>query len=161
MIPRLLENTIVKRLNKNKAIILLGPRQVGKTTLLKKISASLDDVLWLNADNFEVQALFEVPSSSRFRSIFGSHKYVVIDEAQRIKDIGIKLKLITDELTDVQLLATGSSSFDIANEVNEPLTGRKFEYRLYPLSFAEMSGHHGLMEELNLIRHRIDRKSVV
>ena len=155
MIPRILENTIRKKLFKNKAIILLGPRQVGKTTLLKKIADSLDDVLWLNADNFEIQSLFEIPSSSRFKSIISNHKIVIIDEAQRIKDIGIKLKIITDELQDVQLIATGSSSFELANEINEPLTGRKFEYRLFPVSFEEMAQHNGLLEELKLLRHRL------
>lgn len=155
MLPRLLESTIIEKLFKNKAIILLGPRQVGKTTLLKKITESLDDVLWLNADNFEVQTLFELPSSSRFKSIIGSHKIVIIDEAQRIADVGLKLKIITDEIPEVQLIATGSSSFDIANELNEPLTGRKFEYRLFPVSFEEMTRHHGLQDELNMLKHRM------
>ena len=87
--------------------------------------------------------------------IFGNKKYVVIDEAQQIKDIGSKLKLITDELPEIQLIATGSSSFDLANRVNEPLTGRKWEYKMYPVSFAEMVMHHGLLEEKRLIPHRL------
>jgi predicted AAA+ superfamily ATPase len=80
---------------------------------------------------------------------------VVLDEAQRIKDIGVKLKLITDQLPDIQLIVTGSSSFDLANQVNEPLTGRKWEYHMYPLSFAEMAAHHGLLDEKRLIPHRL------
>jgi predicted AAA+ superfamily ATPase len=87
--------------------------------------------------------------------IFGNKKYVVIDEAQQIKDIGSKLKLITDELPEIQLIATGSSSFDLANQVNEPLTGRKWEYKMYPVSFVEMVMHHGLLEEKRLIPHRL------
>ncbi|AEF82601.1 ATP-binding protein [Leadbettera azotonutricia] len=163
MIQRILEQTITERLGKGKTIILMGARQVGKTTLLKGLCKSAgsfagssgEDLLWLNGDEQDVQALFENISSSRLKHIFGKKRYVVLDEAQRIKDIGIKLKLITDEMPDVQLIATGSSSFDLANQVNEPLTGRKWEYRMYPLSFAEMVMHHGLLEEKRLIPHRL------
>ncbi len=130
-------------------------RQIGKTTLLKSIVANLNDTLWLNADNFEVQTLFETPSSSRFKAIVKNYKVVVIDEAQSIKDIGLKLKIIADELKEVQLVATGSSAFDLANELNEPLTGRKFEFQMYPISFEEMVDHHGLLEELSLLKHRM------
>lgn len=155
MINRILEEIIKNRFFKGKAIILLGPRQVGKTTLLKKIADNLKDTLWLNADNFEVQTLFETPSSSRFKAITKSYKVVIIDEAQRIKNIGLKLKIIIDELKGVQLIATGSSAFDLSNALNEPLTGRKFEYQMYPLSFQEMTEHHGLLEELNFLKHRM------
>mgnify|MGYP000237779265 CR=1 FL=1 len=78
-------------------------------------------------------------------------KIVIIDEAQRIENIGLRLKLITDQISDIQLIATGSSSFDLANKVNEPLTGRKWEYKMYPLSFKEMVNHHGLLDEKRLI----------
>ncbi len=155
MIARILEKNIKTKFFKGKAIILLGPRQVGKTTLLKKMAANLKDTLWLNADNFEVQTLFETPSSSRFKAIIKNHKVLIIDEAQNIKDIGLKLKIITDELKEVQLIATGSSAFDLSNELNEPLTGRKFEYQMYPISFEEMAAYHGFLEELSLLKHRI------
>ncbi len=155
MIDRLLENSIKGKFFKGKAIILLGARQVGKTTLLKKIATSLKDVLWLNADNFEVQTLFEASSSTRFKSIIKNNKVIIIDEAQRIKNIGIKLKIIIDEIENVQLIATGSSSFDLSNEINEPLTGRKYEFKMFPISFEEMVKHHGLLEELNQLEHRM------
>jgi len=155
MIARILEKNIKTKFFKGKAIILLGPRQVGKTTLLKKMATNLKDTLWLNADNFEVQTLFETPSSSRFKAIIKKHKVLIIDEAQNIKDIGLKLKIITDELKEVQLIATGSSAFDLSNELNEPLTGRKFEYQMYPISFEEMAAYHGFLEELSLLKHRI------
>lgn len=155
MIQRILEKTIKNKMFRGKAIILLGARQVGKTTLLKKIASSLKDVLWLNADTFEVQTLFEQPSSARFQTIIKNNKVLVIDEAQNIKDIGLKLKIITDELKNIQLIATGSSAFDLASQVNEPLTGRKYEYQMFPVSFEEMSGHHGLMEELNHLNQRL------
>lgn len=155
MIDRLLENSIKDKFFKGKAIILLGARQVGKTTLFKKLASSLDSVLWLNADNFEVQTLFEASSSTRFKSIIKNNKVIIIDEAQRIKNIGIKLKIIIDEIENVQLIATGSSSFDLSNEINEPLTGRKYEFKMFPVSFEEMVKHHGLLEELNQLEHRM------
>ncbi len=155
MIKRILKNTVHSKLNHGKAIILMGARQVGKTTLVKELFKSSDEMIWLNGDELDVQNLFENVSATRLRLIFGTKKYVVIDEAQRIKDIGLKLKLITDELPEIQLIATGSSSFNLANEVNEPLTGRKWEYKMYPLSFAEMVQHHGLLDEKRLLRHRL------
>ncbi|MGD9555695.1 MAG: ATP-binding protein [Mangrovibacterium sp.] len=155
MIPRLLETTIRSKLNQSKAIILVGARQVGKTTLLKSIFQDRDDTLWLNADELDIQNLFSTISSSRLKAIIGKKKNIIIDEAQRIGDIGLRLKLITDSIPEVQLIATGSSSFDLANKVNEPLTGRKWEYQLFPLSFAEMVNHHGLLEEKRLLPHRL------
>ncbi|GAO30629.1 ATP-binding protein [Geofilum rubicundum] len=155
MIHRLLENTLKDKLNKGKALVLMGARQVGKTTLVKGLFEGSDEMLWLNGDELDVQKLFENISSTRLKYVFGNKRYVVIDEAQRINDIGLKLKLITDELPEIQLIATGSSSFDLANQVNEPLTGRKWEYRLFPLSFAEMVLHHGLLDEKRLLPHRL------
>jgi predicted AAA+ superfamily ATPase len=155
MIIRSLEESITSRLFKGKAIVVMGPRQVGKTTLLKKIVQNSSDVIWLNGDETDVQDLFATISADRFKAIIGSKKIVVIDEAQRIKDIGLRLKLITDSIPEVQLIATGSSAFELANSVNEPLTGRKWECKMFPLSFSEMVGHHGLLEEKRLLPHRL------
>jgi len=155
MIRRILEEKIEAKLFEGKAIIVLGARQCGKTTLLKKIVRNKSDVLWLNADETDTVALFENASSSRLKAIFAGKKIVVIDEAQRINDIGLKLKLITDEMPELQLVATGSSAFELANKVNEPLTGRKWEYKLFPLSFSEMVNHHGLLEESRMMTHRL------
>ena len=155
MIHRKLEDVIKAQFGKKKAIILMGARQVGKTTLIKGVFRDSPDTIWLSGDELDVQNLFENISSTRLKNIFGSKKYVVIDEAQRIKNIGIKLKLITDNLPEIQLIATGSSSFDLANKINEPLTCRKLEYKMYPLSFGEMVSHHGLLDEKRLIPHRL------
>jgi hypothetical protein len=138
-----------------KAIILMGARQTGKTTLLKNSVGREDHVLWMNADEPDIISLFEEVTSTRLKSIFTGKKIVVIDEAQRIPDIGLKMKLITDTMPEIQLIATGSSSFELANGVNEPLTGRKWEYQLFPLSFGEMAAHHGLLEETRLMPHRL------
>ena len=113
------------------------------------------DTLWLDADEADVKALFGNPTSSRLKILFSGKKNIIIDEAQRIKNIGIKLKLITDHLKEIQLIATGSSSFELANEINEPLTGRKWEYQLFPVSFGEMADHMGMLEEIRLLPHRL------
>ena len=155
MIKRTLDDIIKDKLFKGKAIIIMGPRQVGKTTLLKQLFKDDDMVLWLNGDEQDVRNLFETISSSRMRLIIGNKKVVVIDEAQRISDIGLKMKLITDEIPEVQLISTGSSSFEQANLINEPLTGRKWEYKMLPLSFEEMVGQHGRLEEKRLVPHRM------
>lgn len=155
MVERVLEKTIKSRLNTGKAIVLLGARQVGKTTLLRTLFGDSQEVLWLNGDELDVQGLFASISATRLRAIFGKKKTIVIDEAQRISDIGLRLKLITDEIPEVQLIATGSSAFELANKGNEPLTGRKWEFKMYPISFSEMVGHHGLLEEKRLIPHRL------
>jgi len=155
MINRFLESTIREKLFKNKAILLMGARQVGKTSLLKKLFSERSEVLWLNGDENDVQQLFANASSSRLRAFIGQNKIVVIDEAQRIEDIGLRLKLITDNIPNIQLIATGSSSFELANKVNEPLTGRKWEYRMFPVSFGEMVAHHGLLEEKRMLPHRL------
>ncbi len=111
MILRQIEKEINKRLFTGKAIILLGARQTGKTTLLQKIATKHVNNLWLNADEPEVQAIFENPSATRLNTIFKNKKIVFIDEAQRIKNIGLKLKLITDTNKSLQLIVTGSSAF--------------------------------------------------
>jgi hypothetical protein len=155
MIERQLSEIISQKLFTGKAIILMGPRQVGKTTILHELFGNRQDSIWLNGDESDIQKLFGDISSSRLNALFSDKKIVVIDEAQRIEDIGMKLKLITDELQHIQLIATGSSAFDLANSVNEPLTGRKWEYKMLPLSFSEMVKHHGLIEEKRMLPHRL------
>lgn len=155
MIKRVLGKTINEKTGSGKAIIITGARQTGKTTLLSSLFRGRADTIWLDADEADVQALFGNPTSSRLKALFSGKKYIVIDEAQRIKNVGIKLKLITDHLKEIQLIATGSSSFELANEINEPLTGRKWEYQLFPLSFGEMAAHNSILEEIRLLPHRL------
>lgn len=155
LIARTLKEIIENKLDSGKAIIILGSRQTGKTSLLKSIFTGRDDVLFLNGDEIDVRNIFENINTSRLKSIIGQHRYVVIDEAQRISDVGLKFKLITDQMPKVQLIASGSSAFELANKLNEPLTGRKWEYQLFPLSFSEMVNHHGWLEESRMIPHRL------
>ena len=155
MINRSLEKQIKEKTGSGKAIIILGGRQTGKTTLLRYLFGNTHDVLWLDGDEPDVRAVFDNPTSTGLKNMLGKKKILVLDEAQRIENIGLKLKLITDYIPGVQVIATGSSSFDLANKINEPLTGRKWEYRLFPLSFSELSSHTSVMEETRLLGRRI------
>ena len=155
MIERSQESAIKSLIGSNKAIILMGARQVGKSTLLHSLLDGDESVLWLNGDDDDVRELFRSISSTRLKAIVGNRKIVVIDEAQRIEDIGLRLKLITDQMPGVQVIATGSSSFELSSKVNEPLTGRKRELKLFPLSFREMVSHTSFLEERRMIPHRL------
>lgn len=147
-IPRVIEKEIRSRLFTGKAIIVYGPRQCGKTTMLRHLVSSWsDDVLWLNGDSPDVREELSRVTVSRWKLLLGRKRILVLDEAQRISQVGLGLKMLIDELPDIQVIATGSSAFELADKTNEPLTGRKFEYRLLPLSFQELVEHHGLLAE--------------
>jgi predicted AAA+ superfamily ATPase len=156
MITRKVEESIHKEISAGrKAVILLGARQVGKTTLLRSIFAERADVLWLNGDTSNARLLLTARSVEQLRVIIGKQNVLIIDEAQRVPDIGLVLKLIIDNIPQVKVVATGSSSLDLADRTTEPLTGRKKQFTLFPFSFAEMVEHHGLLSEKNLIPHRL------
>ncbi len=139
MIARKLDNIIRGNLFKGKALLIIGSRQTGKTTLIQQLYQEFQpEALFLNCDEPLVREQLTHASSQQLRQWIGNNKLIFIDEAQRVKDIGLTLKLITDQLKDKQLIVTGSSSLDIASEINEPLTGRKFEYFLYPISYSEL-----------------------
>ena len=150
MYSRSISDMIKSRVDSGKAIVVIGPRQVGKTTLVEKILESKDYLL-LDCDDPKTRTLLTEPNTEQIRSILGKYKYVFIDETQRVVGIGLTMKIITDRFKNIQLFASGSSSFDLSNEVNEPLTGRKWEYKLYPVSWEEYENHHGyLFAEQNL-----------
>ena len=155
MIHRILEEKIQPLLGGNKAIIVMGARQVGKSTLLNELLGENKNALWLNGDDIDVQNLFHEMSSTRMHALLGNNKFLVIDEAQRIPNIGLRIKLVTDQVSDVQVIATGSSSFELVSKVNEPLTGRKREFKMFPLTFKEMVSHSNLLDELRMIPHRL------
>ncbi|TXJ29712.1 MAG: ATP-binding protein [Chitinophagaceae bacterium] len=156
MINRLLQSSLEKRLFKGKAILLFGARQTGKSTLAEVLLSGLNEEwLTLNGDDADVREILSDTTATKLKVIIGNKKIALIDEVQRIKNIGLTLKLITDQIKNVQVIATGSSSFELSSQVNEPLTGRKYEFMLFPLSFEEMVMHHGLLEEKRLIEHRM------
>jgi len=134
--------------------LLFGPRQCGKSTLVETMLGNSDHY-YMNGDEVDVREALSNTTSTKLKAIIGNKKVVFIDEAQRIPNIGLTLKLFTDQLKEVQVIATGSSAFELSSQVNEPLTGRKYEYMLFPLSFDEMVQHHGLLTEKRLIEHRL------
>ena len=154
MIKRDLFKTLNERFNKGKAIVLLGPRQVGKTTLLLECLKD-KDFLFLDGDDPEVRDLLNKAGSSKLKSIIGKYKWVFIDEAQRITDVGLIAKIITDQFKEVQLLISGSSALEISNSTQEPLTGRKFEYHLFPISWEEFENHVGYVEASAQLEERL------
>ena len=156
MIKRSLESNIEKKLSDDKAIILFGARQTGKSTLIQLIQSKMQHpIAWWNGDESDIRSMLEKPTSTELKILIGKNKTLVIDEAQRIENIGLCIKLITDNIKEVKVIATGSSSFELANKINEPLTGRKWEFHLYPISFGEMVDQTSLVEERRLINHRL------
>lgn len=156
MIERLLKNLIEKRLYRNKAIIVIGPRQVGKTTLLKMlVSDTKNKVLEWNCDEPDVRRRLTEPTSTELKAEIGDANLILIDEAQRIKNIGITLKLLIDNYPEKQVIATGSSAIEMSNSINEPLTGRKYEYVMYPFSCEELFNEFGEQEEQRMLERRL------
>ena len=156
MILRKLKEVIESQFYNGKAIVLVGARQVGKTTLLNQLAQKNEpSVLWLNCDEPETRALLGETNVAKLQLLIGGAKLVVIDEAQKVNDIGMTLKLIVDNFKEVQVVATGSSAFELHNRQNEPLTGRKLEYRLFPISSAEMIQTYGLLEEKRTLENRL------
>lgn len=156
MIVRQLQNTIEQRMFAGKAIIVIGARQVGKSTLFKMILEKQEcKTLQLNCDEPEVKDMLNGINTAELRLLIADNRIVVIDEAQRVENIGMTLKRITDNFPDVQLLVTGSLSFELQNRLNEPLTGRKLEYHLYPISTAEIMQSQGLLGVKQTLEQRL------
>lgn len=156
MIQRQLQDVIEKRMFAGKAIIVIGARQVGKSTLFNMVLEKREEaVLLLNCDEPEVQEMLSSVNTQELKLLIGQNKILVIDEAQRVDNIGMTLKLITDNFPDVQLLVTGSSSFELQNKLNEPLTGRKYEYHLFPLSTGELLNAQGLVSVKQTLESRL------
>lgn len=156
MINRLVSSSISADFFRGKVIAILGPRQVGKTTLLSQLSIPESDILWLNCDNTDDCQALENQTTTGLRQLVGQKRFVIIDEAQRVKNIGLTLKMMADTFHEqVQVIVTGSSSLELSNQVSEPATGRIYEYRLYPLSLAELSLRSSVREEQRLLEQRL------
>jgi predicted AAA+ superfamily ATPase len=141
---------------KGKAIILYGSRQVGKTTILHNLAKEFEgEHLILDCDEPDERLALENVTSTQLKNLFGKARIVFIDEAQRVKNIGITLKLITDKIKNVQVVATGSSALDMSSEINEPLTGRKYEFQIHPFTVAELTKHSNKMEEARNLEQRM------
>lgn len=156
MITRYIQKDVEKALFQGKIVVIYGARQVGKTTLVKAIlEKNKNDSLYLNCDEPDVRGVLTDKTSTELKSFIGSKRLVVIDEAQRVKDIGLTLKLIVDTFPEIQVIATGSSSFELSGKVSEPLTGRKTEFFLYPLSIGELSQTHSPLEMSRLLEDQL------
>ena len=157
-IQRDLRVVLDSKMGKGKVLLLIGPRQVGKTTLLKNMLESVSTekkVQFWNCDESDVRQFLSEANSAKLKSFVGNSDFIVIDEAQRVKDIGLTIKLLHDSFPNVQLAVTGSSSLDLSNSINEPLTGRKFEYNLFPFSTNELVNHTSMLEEMRLLKNRL------
>ncbi len=142
-VPREIEDAIDKKLFKKKAIIIYGARQVGKTTLVKNLlQRHLTRSIYLNCDELDVRDALTNKTSTEIKDFLGNNQLVVLDEAQRINNIGLTIKLIVDNFPEIQVVATGSSAFELSNKIVEPLTGRKFEFYLYQLSYNELASYY-------------------
>ena len=156
MFKRELYQIVLDQCFKGKAIVLLGARQVGKTTLLKSvIKEQLAEVLYLNCDEPQTVSTLSNRNLRELQLLVGENKFIVIDEAQKVDNIGLTLKLIVDNISGVQVIATGSSAFELRNRLNEPLTGRKFEYYMYPISTNEIYKSTGYMDVKRLLETRL------
>lgn len=155
MINRILADRVAEILPLGKLVVIYGSRQVGKSSLLQMIWGEDEGVLWLNGEEPQTRLLLESANLERIRTMLSGRKTLVVDEAQNILNIGLQLKRIKDNMPDVQIVATGSSSFDLANKINEPMTGRKIELQMFPLSYRELVNHYGAYETDAQLEHRL------
>ncbi len=143
MINREVLNKLKDYMHRKRALVLLGARRTGKTTILKALAENGTHLKYVDCDLSDSLELFNFHNIPEIQLRFGGYRYLLIDEAQRIPDIGLKMKAIIDNLPDLQVIATGSSSLEIANRTHEPLTGRKFEFFILPLSTSEIFAYDG------------------
>ena len=154
--PREIEREIVRLMPKGKVIVVYGPRQSGKTTMVRHIVEEQGiDALWLDADMLDVRRMLTELSPEKWKSILGGKRTLVVDEAQRVDGIGLALKILIDNVKGLQVIVTGSSALELKNRTEEPLTGRKFDFLLLPPSFSELSGMSGVLSETRLVEERL------
>ena len=155
MIKRAIEERIHNALAKKKVVTIMGPRQVGKSTLAGAMISEDANVLEINGDNTDVQTMFVNVDDTKMKVLIGNKNFLFVDEAQKIGNVGNMLKIVAEKFDGVKVIVTGSSAFKLAEAVNESLTGRKREFRLYPLSFKEMADETSALEESRMIDHRL------
>ncbi len=156
MIRRKMEKMVLDRIDLKKAILILGPRQVGKTTLLRKLfNPAQAGIRWFNGEDSETRNLFDNPSVRRLKALIGEAETLVFDEAQRIPSIGIIVKMIVDHYPEIKVLVTGSSALELANGIQESMTGRIWQLHLYPISFEELAEQNGFLDAFKLLEHHL------
>lgn len=156
LVERVILNKITASLRRNKVIMILGARRVGKTILINQIIDNLEEpYLKLNGEDYSTHHLLENRSVQNYKHILGEKRILIIDEASKIPDIGSKLKLMIDEIGDIKILVTGSSAFDLQSQLGEPLTGRKIQFHLFPFSEQELLGSENITEKEDSLNQRL------
>ena len=155
-IKRYIEPALISKLKPNKVMVILGARRVGKTELLKNIKSQVqENVLFLNGDDIETHNILEVQSSANYMRILGETRFLMIDEAQEIQNIGKKLKLMVDTIPGLKIMITGSSAFELNNQIGEPLVGRMSVMHLFPLAQLEFSQTENYPETVSNLEERL------
>jgi predicted AAA+ superfamily ATPase len=156
IINRLVYSQIELKLKPNKVALLLGARRVGKTFLLNEFTKNLTEkyIFW-NGEDIEVQSLLSRRSVQNYKNILGSSKLLIIDEAQKIPDIGMTLKLMVDSIEGIKILVTGSSVFDLGGKAGEPLVGRKSDINIYPISEQELASFENILSRKDNLKERL------
>lgn len=155
MIQRLLKSRLIDAYRRKKVIVILGPRQVGKSTLLGELVTGEDRVRILNCDNEDERMLLVDKTTTELEQLISPYRFFLIDEAQRVRNIGLVLKKIGDMKLDTKVIVTGSSSLDLSDEINEPATGRLIEFNLYPMSLSELATFTSVIDEQRLLEQRM------
>lgn len=156
MIVRKQLDYALARLFKGKAFIIFGPRQTGKTTFVEQLLAKVNKkTLYLNGDDADVRESLAKPNATQIGQLLGDHEVLFIDEAQRLTEVGLLIKIIVDRFKKVQVIATGSSAFELSGKINESLTGRKYEMMLLPFSYSELVKHSDFLTEERLLEQRL------
>jgi predicted AAA+ superfamily ATPase len=156
MIARILNKKIKDKLFSGKVILITGPRQSGKSTIMRNLQKQTDKKsLFLDCDDPQTRNILQNQSTPNLLRLVSDNEIIFIDEAQRVENIGLTLKQIYDNQNNCQLIVSGSSAFELSNKINEPLTGRKWEYELFPLSFGEMQNHTSWFDEMRLLETRM------
>lgn len=155
MIKRVIKERVNNALAKKKAVTIMGPRQVGKSTLATSVIPQDAKILEINGDNTDVRTMFVNVDEAKMRILIGNRNFLFVDEAQKIENVGNMLKIVAEKFNDVRIVVTGSSAFKLAAAVNESLTGRKREFKLYPFSFKEMADHTSVIDEQRMLDHRL------
>lgn len=156
-IRRAIEESIIKKLQPNKVVVLLGARRVGKTLLLNYLieNSIHEPYVFLNGEDMAVQALLAQRTAENYKRLLGDKKLLIVDEAQKVEGIGQILKLMVDSIEGLKVIATGSSVFDLANKSGEPLTGRKYTFKLFPLAQMEYSTNESMVQTRAKLEERL------
>ena len=155
-ISRLIQKDIINHLQPNKVVVIYGPRRVGKTTLIQEINKKFfNKTLFVNGDDISIQSYLGSQNLEKLKSFVGKTPLLIIDEAQTIPKIGLNLKIMVDNIPNLKIIATGSASFDLSQQIGEPLVGRKWQFELYPISQMELSKYENPFESTTKLESRL------